>query len=148
MQFKKIIPSAQLRPFVKHFWCLDVEAKDIPFSQLLFPFGSSELIFNLDHAPDMRIGRNCEMSTQPGSLFTGQFTNPFTLDYIRPFRCAGISFQPWAGNILFGIPAQEFTNNLTRTEDIDKKMRLREKLLDAKSEAEILCQLEGMCWRN
>jgi len=138
MKFKKIFPSLALQPFVKNYWILKVEESDIPFSQLLFPFGSFELIINIDNAPEIQIEGDKKASVQSNSLFPGQFTKSFLLNYTKPFKCMGISMQPWTGNSLFKIPANHFTNNLTNLEDIEKKSSLREQLLAAKNEFEII----------
>ncbi len=143
MQFKKIFPSPALQPFVKHFWLLNVDESDIPFSQLLIPFGWFELIFNLKNAPDMQIKGNDKAITQSESLFAGQFTNPFVLNYTKPFSSVGISLQPWTGNLLFNAPAHCFTDCLTDFNDLDKELALREQLLHAKNENEIVLLFEN-----
>ncbi len=143
MEFKKIIPSAALQPFVRHYWLFDVNECDIPFSQLLFPFGSFELIVNLHNAPQMKVLGDNESFLQPESLYPGQFTKPFVLNFTQSTKCIGVSLQPWMGNLLFNIPAQEFTDRVTRVQSIDSKNQLREKLIDAKNETALLQQLES-----
>lgn len=143
MQFKKIIPSPALQPFVKYFWLLDVDENDIPFSQLLIPFGSFELIFNLVNAPEMKIDGTHKAVSQSDNLFPGQFTKPFLLKYTKPFSSVGISLQPWTGNLLFNTPAQYFTNCLTNVNDLDRKFALREQLLNAQNENEITLLFEN-----
>ncbi len=142
MRLRKFLPSSPLQPFVKCCWILDVDANDIPFSQSLFPFGSFELIFNLVNAPEMQIeGDECAY-VQPDSLYAGQFTKPFLLKYTQPFRSVGVSLHPWAGNLLFDIPAQHFTNVLTGINDIDARLKWRERLINAKDEDELIAELE------
>ncbi len=143
MRFKKILPSVKLQPFVKNYWLLDVDDRDIPFSQVLFPFGSFELIFNLVNAPEMQIEGFKNAIMQTDSLFPGQFTKPFLLNYTMPFSAVGISLQPWAGNLLFKTPAQHFTNCLTDLNDLDNKLELRDQLLSAKCEHEIILLFEN-----
>jgi AraC-like DNA-binding protein len=143
MQFKKIIPSAALQPYVKYFWLLDVDENDIPFSQLLIPFGWFELIFNLRNAPEMRIDGDYKAIAQSESLYAGQFTKPFLLNYTKPFYSVGISLQPWTGNLLFNSPAYCFTDCLTDFNDLDNNLELREQLLNAKGETEIILLFEN-----
>lgn len=139
MEFKKILPSPALQPYVRCYWIFDVRQEDTPFSQLLFPFGSFELIFNLFNAPHMKMEQR-SMFRQPGSLYPGQFTRPFILSYTQPARCLGVSLHPWAGRLLFSIPAQEFTDQVNEMED---KSGLRERLLHCGSEAGLVAILES-----
>lgn len=143
MQFKKIIPAPALQPYVKYFWLLDVNEKDIPFSQLLIPFGWFELIFNLKNAPEMRIDGEKKAIPQAESLFAGQFTKPFLLNYSKPFYSVGVSLQPWTGNLLFNAPAQFFTDCLTDFNDLDNNLELKDQLQNAKSETEIILLFEN-----
>jgi AraC-like DNA-binding protein len=142
MEFKKIIPSLALQPYVRNYWLFDINKSDIPFSQLLFPFGSFELIFNLLNAPEMIILGESQAFLQPDSIYPGQFTKPFVLKFTKSTKCIGVSFQPWMGNLLFNVPAQEFTDRIIHVGTIDSKMRLRDKLLDANNEIAIKQQLE------
>jgi AraC-like DNA-binding protein len=142
MEFKKILPSNSLKPYVRNYWLFDINMDDIPFSQLLFPFGSFELIINLLNAPQMSVMADQSCFLQPHSLFPGQFTKPFVLNFTQPTKCIGISLQPWMGKLLFNIPAQEFTNKVIPVEHIDSNLRLRDKLLGAKNEEELIAQLE------
>jgi len=142
MEFKKIIPSPALQPYVRYYWLFDVREDDIPFSQLLFPFGSFELIFNLLNAPQMKMINEQSAFIQPDSLYPGQFTKPFVLNFTQSAKCIGVSLQPWVGNLLFNIPAQEFTDKITHIESVENKNGLRERLINAKSETDLLAQLE------
>ncbi|MCW5911537.1 MAG: AraC family transcriptional regulator [Cyclobacteriaceae bacterium] len=142
MEFRKIIPSPALQPYVRCYWVFDVNGDDIPFSQLLFPFGSFELIFNLLNAPQMKMVDRHPEFIQPDSLYPGQFTRPFVLSYTQKAKCIGVSLHPWMGKLLFNIPAQEFTDKVTHVNAIEDKNCLREKLLDAKNETALITRLE------
>jgi len=142
MEFKKILPSLVLRPYVRNYWLFDVNERDIPFAQLLFPFGSFELIINLQNAPQMKMVGDKSTFTQPDSLYLGQFTRPFVLNFTKSTKCIGVSLQPWIGKLLFKFPAQEFTDRVMNVGIVDDKWRLREKLLEAKTESEWLAHLE------
>ncbi len=143
MRFKKVTPSEELRPYVRNFWLFDVDKEDVPFSQLLFPFGSFELIINLHNAPEMEMVGGQGKFIQPESLFPGQFTKPFTLCFVQRTKCIGISLHPWMGKVLFDVPANEFTDSITTVQNIEPGLRLREKLLEAKNEADQLMIMEA-----
>lgn len=49
---------------------------------------------------------------EPRLLFAGQLTRPYVLNYEESCICGGISFQPWAGNVLFNIPADHFRDQV------------------------------------
>ncbi|HMR91851.1 MAG TPA: helix-turn-helix domain-containing protein [Chitinophagaceae bacterium] len=142
MEFKKIIPAPALQPYVRCYWVFEVNGNDAPFSQLLFPFGSFELIFNLLNAPQMKMAGQQSSFVQPDSLYPGQFTRPFVLSYTQRAKCIGVSLHPWMGKLLFNIPAQEFTDRVTNINTVDDQGSLREKLLDAGTETELIARLE------
>jgi AraC-like DNA-binding protein len=141
MLLQKHSPSPALRPYVRHLWTLRVESADIPLTQQLFPFGSFELIFNIDGAPEMET-RSSARFMQSQSLFTGQFTGPFKLHYTKPFYCMGATLHPWAGNI-FKTPAQEFSNEVVDLADVIKSEKLLENLVAASGEQEAVRVLDS-----
>ncbi|MBK5285248.1 MAG: AraC family transcriptional regulator [Bacteroidia bacterium] len=136
------MPSPALQPYVRNYWLFDVNEADIPFSQLLFPFGSFELIINLLNAPHMKVLGDKLSFLQPDSLYPGQFTKPFVLNFTQSTKCIGVSLQPWMGNLLFNIPAQEFTDRVTHLQSIDDKSKLRDNLLDAANQSDLIQRLE------
>lgn len=142
MLLKKILPSTDLQPFVRCYWLFDIEESDIPFTQLLFPFGSFELILNLHNPPKMQILGNNKSFTQPDSFYPGQFTKPFILDFAKSSKCIGVSFHSWVGNFLSDIPAKEFTDKTISLTSISHDHNLLDKLLHAKNESELILLLE------
>ncbi len=142
MLLKKIIPSVNLQPFIKCYWLFDIEESDKPFSQLLFPFGSFELILNLHNPPQMQILGNIKSFTQPDSFYPGQFTKPFILDYAKSSKCIGVSFHSWVGNCLFDTPAKEFTDKTISLNSISNGNNLMDKLRHSKNESDLIFLLE------
>lgn len=142
MRFKKILPSLKLQPFVKFFWFLDVTEEDIPFSQHLLPSTCVQLFFHLAYSPEMYLWNGTRDNSQLTSIFSGQFSKSMHLNYTKPCKCVGITLQSWAGNALFNFPANHFTDCLTHLDDLDKKSRLREQMLNNKNEREILLTVE------
>lgn len=143
MDFKKIVPSLALQPYVRNYWIFDLKEEDIPFTQLLFPFGSFELIFNLLNAPDMKVLGEKGSFTQPESIYPGQFTKPFVLNFTQSSKCVGVSLQPWMGKLLFNVPAQEFTDKVMKVDELDNSTFLREKLLLTMNEEDkLIVELE------
>jgi AraC-like DNA-binding protein len=141
MRFNKFPAPPHLQEYVRYFWLLEAGENDLGFSQMLFPFGSCELIFNLHEGPVMKTSRDATPSPQPKSLLAGQFTDPFLLCYPKPFRSAGVSLQPWASNLFAAIPAQYFTNKLTELAFIDPYQTLHERLCLARNEQEMISLL-------
>lgn len=127
---------------------MEVDESNLPFSQLLFPFGSFELIFNLLNAPVMKMWGENTSFTQPDILFPGQFTNPFELSFNKKTKCFGISFQPWTGNLLLKIPAYEFTDKIVQLNDNNPLRILREQFLGSKDENEFIMYLESYLYHK
>ncbi len=126
MEFVKIPPSGVLQPYVKHLWLFSLSGEDLPYSQLFYPYGSHELIFYLENEALMNItGCDCWVA-QPKSFFSGQFLRPFTLNFSKKCTCIGASLYPWAGNLLYNIPSDEFTGQMIPIHEIDKDSRLEE----------------------
>lgn len=143
MLLKKILPGSDLLPFVRCYWLFDIEESDTPFTQLLFPFGSFELILNLHNPPKMQIFGSNKSFTQPDSFYPGQFTKPFILDFAKSSKCIGVSFHPWVGNFLSDIPAKEFTDKTVSLTSISNDNSLLDKLLHSKNESDLIFLLES-----
>jgi AraC-like DNA-binding protein len=128
MKFIKKNPSASLQSLVKHYWYFEITDADIPYSQLLFPWGSFELIFILKGNVLMKYINGKKSFSQPKSFYSGQFTNPFELTFTEPCICMGASFYPWAGNSLYNIPSDEFTNQMVHIDAVEKDNSLFDEL--------------------
>ena len=120
MNFIKKHPSVLLQPFVKNFWIIEVLPEDLPFSQLYFPYGAFELICYLENRGIMQYIGDEEFFHQPRLFYSGQFTKPFKLSFDKPCKCIGVSFHPWAGNVLYNIPSNVFTDKMIELGDLNK----------------------------
>ena len=134
MIYKKIIPNQILQPYVKEFWLLEISQEDLPYSELMIPFSWFELYFSFEKS---QLEQKLNKRTFLESAFSGQFTKAFNVTYDKPIQVIGASLQPWAGNMLHGIPANNFTNSIFSLDELDTYLELIHKLETAKSEIEI-----------
>jgi AraC-like DNA-binding protein len=119
MKFLKRKPSESLSDYIDHLWYFEISGNDLPFSQLYFPFGSFELTLHVSDAPKrMQDIGSTKIIEQPTFFYAGQFTKPFRMYFDKPCRCYGASFNPWSGNLLFGITASDFTNKMIPVNDL------------------------------
>ncbi|MEO8772499.1 MAG: AraC family transcriptional regulator [Ferruginibacter sp.] len=142
MKLIKKSPAKSLAPFVKQLWVMDILPADLPYSQLYFPYGSFELIYYVHNPGIMQYIGSAETFSQPSLFYTGQFTKPFFLRFDKPCKCFGISFKPWAGNLLYNIPSKEFTNSMVPVDDLDRDDELSNKLMLLQNNEDIFSLLE------
>jgi len=131
MGFKKIKPSLELLPYVKFFWILDVEQKDLAFVHTILPYPWFELFFNLNK------------SSNEEARYIGQLSTTINIKYEKPYRAIGVSLKPSVSNCLFQKPATEFTNCSINWSDLDSKSSFHESLLEAKSEEQLISLFEN-----
>jgi len=101
-----------LAPFVRYYWYFEIDEDELPLAQLSFPYGSFELICYLQNPNLLRWAGTANEFFEPDIFYAGQLTKPFIMTFNKKCRCVGASLQPWAGNQLYGIPSQQFTNEL------------------------------------
>lgn len=138
MDYKTIQPSLGLKPFVRHYWMLELQVEDLPYTQHLTPYGWMELFFTMNQDP---IDVNPETMFDDG-VFTGFFQKSVSVEYTKPTKAIGISFQPWATEAVFKMPAYQFTNKTTYLSDIDPSAAIRSHLNEAADELEIIKCIE------
>ena len=97
---------------VKYYWYFEMDVQNQPYSHIGFPYGSFELIYYLKNPNKMRWLNAPETFYEPSLFYAGQLTRPFELIFEKDCICAGISLQPWMGNALFRVPANEFRDEL------------------------------------
>jgi AraC-like DNA-binding protein len=112
MIFQKKYPAAALSSFVRYYWYFEIDEAELPLSQLSFPYGAFELICYLDNPNTMQWIGDADVFTEPELFYAGQLTKPFIMTFDKKCKCIGASLFPWAGNHLYDIPANEFTNEL------------------------------------
>lgn len=132
MEYTVIPCSPSLQRYVKHYWLLSVNEHDLLTPKPIMPYGWFELVFQRDMKTE-----NISSSLSPNGFFTGQHDRSITINLSSPFRTAGISFQPWAGNLLFDIPANNFTNKRSQFSDLDKDSDLADTVFAASGHSEI-----------
>ena len=119
MQERKLYPGSILQQYVRNYRILALEKKDCPSVQTLFPMGAFELIIHLKTP--------CEMITAEGKsqklsfFYTGHFTKPMRLLFTEEAKLLVVSLQPWAGKMLFNIPANKFTDMNVGIDSIEKE---------------------------
>jgi len=140
MRHQKKLPAPALSAFVRHYWYFETDEADIPFSQLSFPYGAFELICYLENPNTMR-WLDCDRSfLEPNIFYAGQLTKPFELNFTQTCKCVGVSLYPWAGNLLYKIPASRFTNELIDLHNLEPEGGLFDQLqLCADSDALFSC---------
>lgn len=131
MGFKKIEPSFDLSFYVDHFWILDVQQKELPFNHTILPFAWFELFFDLNE------------SSKEKAQYVGQISKGFTIVHEKPYRSVGISLKPNVANFLFPTPVLELTDNPVDWSDLDPNSSLHARLIEAKSEQELIELLEA-----
>lgn len=133
MKFLKRKPSTSLSDYIDHLWYFEISENDLPFSQLYFPFGSFELALHVSEAPKrMQDHGSTKITEQPTFFYAGQFTKPFLMYFDKPCKCYGASFNPWSGNLLFGNPADDFTNKMIPVNDLINIDRITDDLAHCK----------------
>lgn len=113
MRLTRLQPSPDLRPFVRCYWIMNVDREDIPLRQTLFPFGSFELLFNMQNASSICVSVDHVNFDQPAVSICGQFTKSFELSFTDPTHTIGVSFFPWVAPIAFRDSGDVFTNRCT-----------------------------------
>lgn len=143
MKFTKKYPAIALTSFVRHYWYFELDAAEAPFEQLSFPYGAFELICYLENPNTMRWTGSGENFTEPSIFYAGQLTQSFTMSFDKPCKCIGASLYPWAGNLLYNTPANEFTNALVPLDDLEKGNNLYTELMSSQNP-----QLLFVCLEN
>jgi AraC-like DNA-binding protein len=112
MNFITQLPSPQLRHVVRNYWMFEVFGNETPIKQMLFPYGSFELIFYLRGEGLMRYYDSTEYVKQEKYFYSGQVTKSFELCINGPCKCLGVSFFPWAGKLMYDFPSDTMTDHL------------------------------------
>lgn len=128
MQYKIFQAPTYLQEAVDHFWFLEIEKQDLPFQQMLFPFSKFELFFELNG--------NCN------AFYSGYLKSSETIDYNKPFKAVGVRLKTWTANLLFDIPANNFSFKTSTLNDVVQFKDLSEKLQNQKFESSIISVLE------
>jgi hypothetical protein len=118
MRHQKRLPIPALSSFIRHYWYFET---DMPFSHLSFPYGGFEMICYLENPNTMRWLGSADDFEEPAIFYAGQLTKPFVMTFNKPCRCVGVSLYPWAGKLLYNIPANQFTNALVALDNLEQE---------------------------
>ncbi|WP_078410138.1 AraC family transcriptional regulator [Priestia abyssalis] len=94
MRYKELKPPAELEPFVKCFWYLNREYKELEDGEVLWPDGCYEIIFHY--------GAKYEVNGKPldNSFLIGSLTHYHQLKAQGKIRLFGIRLKPWGLKLL------------------------------------------------
>lgn len=144
MTIKTFKPSPKLAPFIQFYWIFEQDSISIvkPPHRIV-PTGCVELMF---HYGDRLLKmKNHEISEQPNSIITGQFTDFY--DVIQTGKTAFLSvlLKPHATKIFFDLPINELTNHNIDLNLIlkSKNQFITEQLVLAKSHEEKIIIIEN-----
>lgn len=107
MNYQQIYPTDPLRKYVRYFWMLEDDS--LNFSEKTFKImsdGLPGLIFQENKKAFLDKGNK----KLPQLFLYGQTTRYTEHKAVQPFRNIGIYFQPTALKSIFGIDANELTN--------------------------------------
>ncbi|WP_313511920.1 DUF6597 domain-containing transcriptional factor [Sphingobacterium sp.] len=123
MNYQQIYPIEPLRKYIRYFWTLEDDS--LNFTEKTFKImsdGLPGLIFQENKKAFLDKGNK----KLPQLFLYGQTTRYTEHKAVQPFRNIGIYFQPTALKSIFGIDANELTNQhidineLTKTNIIDQ----------------------------
>lgn len=140
MQFKKIIPPSILASTVKYLWILKIEEEDLPYDEQILPYSWFELYFSFTQKASNLDGKDMPFELIDSSL-TGLPSSAFDLTYSEPTFIVGVSFQPWAANLVLNQPASNFVANTAQFSDFDMNELLIHELQNATNEQAIVSLL-------
>lgn len=114
MNYRIILPTPKLKPFVRYFWMLkdqSPQAVGTIFHTLVDD--SSGIIFQQHEGKTAFQKGGVSL---PTAFFYGQSTRPTTTCAINQYELIGVHFHPFAINALFGIDAYHLAD---QTDDFD-----------------------------
>ena len=142
MKFLFKSPAIPLKPFVRHYWYFKINITEVPFKQVSFPYGAFELICYLQNPNSMSWTGTEVHFSEPDIFYAGQLTRSFTMSFDKPCVCVGASLYPWVGNLLYNIPANEFTNELLPLDRLESSNNLYEQLMSCENINGLFDQLD------
>lgn len=143
MAYFTFLPDPQLRAFVKCYWTLELSEGELPFTQHLLPYGWFEMFFHLHNRPELTTLGGDAMPGDFEMGYAGQLKQSYKLHYSKPYKGVGVSLQPWAGNMLFGIPANELKGTILDVADLDQNIHLSSRLEEASSKERMVSLLDA-----
>jgi AraC-like DNA-binding protein len=141
-------PIAGLRPFVKRLWAIDRPFRSgAGLLELVLPTGEMHLAFSLTEAP-FRVADDIDGPRRAvGHAVVGGARAAFYVRDLRgPARSVGAQLYPGAGELLFGVGADELAGRHTDLEALwgARAPDLRARLLEASGPERQLDLLESL----
>jgi len=130
----QILPSNELKSFIRHYLFLESERKSIKKLRL-FSDGNPGMIFSLKNKLISNIQNNDLLGYLPDSFIYGQISEFKDLYLVNEASLIIVVFQPTGLNQLMRIPGVELRDNIIRTEDLfgRRVLNLQEKLSEQAS---------------
>ena len=130
----QILPSNELKSFIKHYLILESERKSIKKLRL-FSDGNPGMVFSLKSNLISTVQNNELLHYLPASFVYGQINEFKDLYLVNEASLIIVVFQPAGLNQLLRISAAELCDNIMRTEDLFgwQGLNLQEKLLEQTS---------------
>jgi AraC-like DNA-binding protein len=117
MHFQEHQPPSYLKPYVRYYWTLELDAMPVsPSSQRLLA-ESFEFMFNLS-APIEFINCDGRIKQVLTSGITGPMSRPMKMRSTGPVSLFGICFKPGGGYPFFNYPAHELANQSPNVGDL------------------------------
>ncbi|HRH43667.1 MAG TPA: helix-turn-helix domain-containing protein [Pyrinomonadaceae bacterium] len=112
MEYEEILPSPNLRKYVKTFWVLKQSVNSIESAtETILPDGSLEIVFNLGDE-FRRIYAEGKHEKQPRSILVGQMRSSVQIQPSGGINLFGIRFQPLGAYHFFKFPLNELTDKI------------------------------------
>jgi AraC-like DNA-binding protein len=131
-------PGPRLSPFVKILWALDQTASSRPvaaYRERVLPTGEMHLAFRLSNHPLRLLDDIDDPIAHPvGHMVVGGArASYYVRELSEPVRSVGAQLHPGAGELLFGVPADELAGRHIPLEDVwgPSAVEARERLIEA-----------------
>jgi AraC-like DNA-binding protein len=102
-------PSIELTEFVKRYWTLDGEKKNIPLINTIVPDGTMKLIFHYGDTYKHH-SKSGEITTLPKCFLIGQLTEPYIIEPVGVTGSFVVQFKPNGFLPFATIPIKEMEN--------------------------------------
>ncbi|MDQ0638602.1 AraC-like DNA-binding protein [Pedobacter sp. W3I1] len=142
MEFKQFLPSAALKPYIRHYYIFQSDA-DSTFEDVVFPSGDMEVIFNLGSGSWESLVGNSFKKTPKIELW-GQITKPLAIRSVGKHSMLGIKFYTHSASYFFNDQMGAFNDSITDLQDVigGSADVLHQKLLETEGEQNRIDLLE------
>lgn len=142
MEFKKFLPSATLKPYIRHYYIFKSDT-DTVFEDVVFPSGDMEVIFNLGSGSWEYLLDDGFKKTPKIELW-GQITKPLSIRSAGKHVMLGIKFYTHSASYFFNDQMGVFNDNITDLQDVIGRVAqtLHQRLLETDGEQNRIDLLE------